>query len=53
MRPEEGLYLQLLSADGYPSLFSATDSTSPYWRLVRKGTGPAFQPNNLRCELWE
>ena len=40
--------LQLFSARGHPSMSSSLDSKSPYWRLVRKGTAPAFNPNNLR-----
>ena len=34
---------------GYPS-------NDGYWRLVRKGTSPAFSPRNIRCaqgwRLW-
>ncbi|GAB4815789.1 hypothetical protein N2152v2_002835 [Parachlorella kessleri] len=39
---------ELFSACGHPSISSSLDSKSPYWRLVRKGTAPAFNPNNLR-----
>ncbi|GAB4815786.1 hypothetical protein N2152v2_002832 [Parachlorella kessleri] len=38
----------LISAQGHPGLFSATDSQSPYWKAVRRGTATAFNPYNLR-----
>ncbi|GAB4815788.1 hypothetical protein N2152v2_002834 [Parachlorella kessleri] len=41
----------LISAKGHPGLFSATDSQSPYWRTVRKGTASAFNPHNLSI-IW-
>ena len=46
--PPSMFVLQLFSAGGHPSMSSSLDSKSPYWRLVRKGTAPAFNPNNLR-----
>ena len=32
---------------GHRTMFSA-DTNSPYWRLIRKGTAPAFRPENIR-----
>lgn len=40
-------FMQMGSAQRLPGLFSAS-SHSPYWRLVRKGVAPAFNPKNLR-----
>ena len=30
-------------------IISSADTNSPYWRLIRKGTAPAFKPENMRC----
>ena len=32
---------------GHHTMFSA-DTNSPYWRLIRKGTAPAFRVENIR-----
>jgi cytochrome P450 len=33
---------------GHRTLFSS-DTNSPYWRLIRKGTAPAFKAENIKC----
>lgn len=33
---------------GHHTMFSA-DTNSPYWRLIRKGTAPAFRVENIKC----
>ena len=33
---------------GHHTMFSA-DTNSPYWRLIRKGTAPAFKSENIKC----
>ena len=35
---------------GHHTMFSA-DTNSPYWRLIRKGTAPAFKSENIKCAL--
>ena len=37
----------LLSHTGHRTMFSA-DTNSPYWRLIRKGTAPAFISANIK-----
>ncbi len=37
-----------MGTKGHPGIFSARSADDPYWRLVRKGTAPAFAPHNLR-----
>ena len=37
----------LLSHTGHCTMFSA-DTNSPYWRLIRKGTAPAFISANIK-----
>ncbi len=37
-----------MSAKGHPSLVTELSAKSPYWRAVRKGVAPAFNPHNLR-----
>jgi hypothetical protein len=44
---EPDLSDKLLSHDGHRTMFSS-DTNSPYWRLVRKGTAPAFIHKNIR-----
>ncbi|GAB4815787.1 hypothetical protein N2152v2_002833 [Parachlorella kessleri] len=39
---------ELFSAGGHPTMSTSLDSKSPYWRLLRRGTAPAFNPSNLR-----
>jgi hypothetical protein len=33
---------------GHRTMFSA-DTNSPYWRLIRKGSAPAFKAENIKC----
>ena len=33
---------------GHHTLFSSA-TNSPYWRLIRKGTAPAFKAENIKC----
>ena len=40
------LDMQLLHAKGAPSIF--TSHTNAYWRMVRKGVAPAFNPKHIR-----
>ena len=35
---------------GHRTMFSS-DTNSPYWRLIRKGTAPAFITANIKCAL--
>ena len=35
---------------GHHTLFSSGTNT-PYWRLIRKGTAPAFKAENIKCAL--
>ncbi len=39
---------KLLSHGGHRTMFSS-DTNSPYWRLIRKGTAPAFIQKNIKC----
>ena len=32
---------------GHPTLFSS-ETNSPYWRLIRKGTASAFKSENIK-----
>ena len=36
---------------GHHTMFSS-DTGSPYWRLIRKGTAPAFKAENIKCDAW-
>lgn len=46
---EPDLSDQLLShRPGHRTMFSS-DTYSPYWRLIRKGTAPAFKEHNIKC----
>ena len=48
---EPALSDKLLShRPGHHTMFSA-DTNSPYWRLIRKGTAPAFKPENIKCAV--
>ena len=38
----------LVHRKGHPTLFSSV-TNSPYWRLIRKGTAPAFKQENIKC----
>ena len=42
---------EMTSVSGHRTLFSA-DTNSHYWRLIRKGTGPAFITKNIKHALW-
>jgi hypothetical protein len=35
---------------GHRTMFSS-DTNSAYWRLIRKGTAPAFITANIKCAL--
>ena len=37
----------MASVTGHKTLFSS-DTNSPYWRLIRKGTAGAFQQKNIK-----
>lgn len=45
---EPDLSDKLLSHGGHRTMFSS-DTNSPYWRLIRKGTAPAFIYKNIKC----
>ncbi|BDA50154.1 Cytochrome P450 3A13 [Coccomyxa sp. Obi] len=44
---EPDLSDKLMSHSGHRTLFSS-DTNSPYWRLIRKGTAPAFISKNIK-----
>lgn len=37
-----------LISHGHRTMFSS-ETNSPYWRLIRKGTAPAFISANIKC----
>lgn len=37
-----------LLSHGHRTMFSS-ETNSPYWRLIRKGTAPAFISANIKC----
>ena len=41
----------LVHRRGHRTLFSS-NTRSPYWHLIRKGTAPAFRQENIRCDLF-
>ena len=45
---EPDLSDKLMSHNGHRTLFSS-ETNSPYWRLIRKGTAPAFISKNIKC----
>ncbi len=45
---EPDLSDKLMSHSGHRTLFSS-DTNSTYWRLIRKGTAPAFISKNIKC----
>ena len=38
---------EMISISAHRNLFSA-ETASPYWRLIRKGTAPAFLTRNIK-----
>jgi hypothetical protein len=38
---------EMISVNGHRSLFSS-ETNSPYWKLIRKGTAGAFQSKNIK-----